>query len=91
MAKLRLEKIKPLVALAAFLLFWWILPASVKSFTRLSFAEFHAPAWLVTTKIDQLSDFWAARNHSKGVYRINHDLVILVDIISCWYWGYYFW
>lgn len=65
MAKLRLEKIKPLVALAAFLLFWWILPASVKSFTRLSLAEFHAPAWLVTTKIDQLSDFWAARNHSK--------------------------
>ncbi len=65
MAKLRLERLKPLVALAAFLFLWWILPAGVKSFTRLTFAEFHAPAWLVTAKIDQLSEFWAARNHSK--------------------------
>ena len=65
MAKLRLERLKPLVALAAFLFLWWLLPASIKSFTRLTFAEFHAPAWLVTTKMDQLSDFWAARNHSK--------------------------
>jgi rod shape-determining protein MreC len=41
------------------------LPASIKSFTRLNFAEFHAPAWLVTAKINQLSEFWAQRNHSK--------------------------
>jgi len=64
-AKLRLDRLKPLVALAAFLFLWWILPASIKSFTRLSLSEFHAPAWLVTNKIDQLSNFWVARNHSK--------------------------
>ncbi|CAI8284149.1 MAG: Cell shape-determining protein MreC [Opitutia bacterium UBA7350] len=65
MAKLRLDRLKPLVALAAFLFLWWILPAAVKSFTRLNLSEFHAPAWLITDKIDQLSNFWAARNHSK--------------------------
>ena len=65
MAKLRLDKIKPLVALGVFLLAWWIVPTTVKSFLRVSFAEFQAPAWVATSYLDDLEGFWARRSHSK--------------------------
>ncbi len=32
---------------------------------RLSFAEFQAPAWTVSSQLDRLEDFWARRSHSK--------------------------
>jgi rod shape-determining protein MreC len=64
-AKLRLDRIKPLVALAAFLAAWWIVPATVKSFLKVSFAEFQAPAWVATSYLDDLEGFWARRSHSK--------------------------
>lgn len=65
MAKLRLDKIKPLVALGVFLLAWWIVPTTVKSFLRVSFAEFQAPAWVATSYLDDLEGFWSRRSHSK--------------------------
>ena len=65
MAKFRLDRIKPLVALAAFLAAWWIVPATVKSFLKVSFAEFQAPAWDATSYLDDLEGFWARRSHSK--------------------------
>jgi rod shape-determining protein MreC len=64
-AKLRLEKIKPLVALGVFLVAWWVIPATVKSFLRISFSEFQAPAWVATSYLDDLEGFWARRSHSK--------------------------
>ena len=65
MAKHRLDKLKPLIALGAFLLAWWVAPTIVKSFLKTSFAEFHAPSWVATSYLNDLEDFWARRSHSK--------------------------
>lgn len=65
MAKLRLDRYKPLVALGAFLVAWWVVPTFVKSFAKLSFTEFQAPSWIVTSYLNDLQDFWARRSHSK--------------------------
>ena len=65
MAKLRLDKFKPIVALGLFLAAWWILPAVAKSFVRVSFTEFQAPAWIASSYLDDLEGFWARRSHSK--------------------------
>ena len=68
MAKFRLDKFKPLVALGLFLVAWWIVPTLSKSFLpflRISFTEFQAPAWIVTSYLDDLEEFWARRSHSK--------------------------
>ncbi len=65
MAKLRLEKIKPLVALGVFLVAWWVVPTTIKSFLKVSFTEFQAPAWVATSYLDDLEGFWARRSHSK--------------------------
>lgn len=65
MAKLRLDKIKPLVALGVFLVAWWVIPTTVKSFIQVSFNEFQAPAWVATSYLDDLEGFWARRSHSK--------------------------
>ena len=65
MAKLRLDRIKPLVALGAFLFAWWIIPTTLKSFLEASFSEFQAPAWVATSYLDDLENFWARRSHSK--------------------------
>ena len=68
MAKFRLDKFKPLVALGLFLVAWWMVPTLSKSFLpflRVSFTEFKAPAWIVTSYLDDLEEFWARRSHSK--------------------------
>jgi len=68
LAKFRLDKFKPLVALGLFLVAWWIVPTLSKSFLpflRVSFTEFQAPAWIVTSYLDDLEEFWARRSHSK--------------------------
>lgn len=65
MAKLRLDKYKPIVALGLFLVVWWMLPAVTKSFVRASFTEFQAPAWIASSYLDDLEGFWARRSHSK--------------------------
>ena len=65
MVRLRLDKYKPWVALGVFFIAWWLLPTFVKSFMRLSFEEFQTPAWIATSQLDQLKDFWARRSYSK--------------------------
>ena len=65
MAKLRPDRIKPLVALGSFLLAWWLIPTTLKSFLKVSFSEFQAPAWVATSYLDELENFWARRTHSK--------------------------
>jgi rod shape-determining protein MreC len=67
-AKFRLDKFKPIVALGVFLAAWWIVPTLSKSFlpfVKLSFTEFQAPAWIVSSYLDDLESFWARRSHSK--------------------------
>ncbi|MFU8848180.1 MAG: rod shape-determining protein MreC [Opitutales bacterium] len=65
MAKIRLDKYKPVVALGVFLVAWWIVPIGVKAFLKASFKEFQAPAWVVSSYLDDLEGFWARRMHSK--------------------------
>lgn len=65
MAQFRLDKYKPLVALGVFLVAWWVIPSVVKSFVRVSFNEFQAPTWIVTSYLDDLEGFWTRRSHSK--------------------------
>ena len=65
MAKIRLDTFRPLIVLGIFLAAWWLLPTTLKSFLRVSFAEFQAPAWIATSYLDDLEGFWARRSHSK--------------------------
>ena len=65
MAKDHLYKFKPLIILGAFLTAWFVLPAVVKSFVRVSFAEFQAPVWIVSSYLYDLGNFWSRKSHSK--------------------------
>lgn len=65
MANSRLEHYKPLVVLGLFLAGWWLLPTTVKSFLRVGFSEFQAPAWIAASYLEDLEGFWARRTHSK--------------------------
>lgn len=65
MAKPRLDKYSPLIALGAFLVLWWVVPTVFKSFLRISFTEFQAPAWIASSYLEDLEGFWARRSHSK--------------------------
>ena len=65
MTKQRFDKLKPIVALGVFLVAWWVVPTAVKSFLRLSFTEFQAPAWVAQSYLDDLEGFWSRRSHSK--------------------------
>ena len=65
MAKFRLDKFKPIVALGVFLAAWWILPTIAKSFLSVSFTEVQAPAWIMSSYLNDLEEFWARRSHSK--------------------------
>lgn len=65
MAPRRLESYRPLIALGVFLVGWWVLPATVKSFLQVSFEEFQAPASVTASFLEDLEGFWARRSHSK--------------------------
>ncbi|MEM1221566.1 MAG: rod shape-determining protein MreC [Verrucomicrobiota bacterium] len=65
MAKIRLDNYRPLVALGIFVVVFWLLPPIVKSFLKVSFEEFQAPAWIASSYLDDLEGFWARRSHSK--------------------------
>jgi rod shape-determining protein MreC len=64
-AKRRLDRFKPLVALGVFLVAWWVVPTTVKSFLKPTFHEFQAPAWVASSYLDDLEGFWSRRSHSK--------------------------
>lgn len=65
MAKFRLDRYKPLVALGLFFAVWWIATPLFQSFLKVSFTEFQAPSWVATSYLDDLAGFWARRSHSK--------------------------
>jgi len=64
-AKERLDKFKPLILLGLFFIAWWGFSAFAKSLIRVSFSEFQAPLWIVSSYLDDLGNFWARSNHSK--------------------------
>lgn len=65
MANTRLDKSKPFITLAIFLIAWWALPFAIKSFLRASFAEFQAPVWIVSSNLDDFGNSWSLKSHSK--------------------------
>ena len=65
MATGRLDRLKPFVALGVFLFVWWVAPTALKSFIRVSFTEFQAPAWVANSYLEDLEGFWSRRSHSK--------------------------
>ena len=67
MANLRLDKIKPLVGLAAFLFIWWAVPISVKSYLKVGFTEFQSPAWVAISYLDDLEGF----GHEEVIQKLN--------------------
>lgn len=60
-----LVSFKPWVILGIFILAWYILPAFVKSFTNVGFFHLQAPVWNINSKIKDLTNYWALKNHSK--------------------------
>lgn len=65
MPKERPRAVKPLLLVGIVLGLWVILPAALKSFGRLSFLEFKAPAWSALTYLGDLQDYWSLRVRSK--------------------------
>jgi rod shape-determining protein MreC len=61
---------------------WWCLPTSVKIFTQSTFREFQAPIWNLTSRVDDLSNYWGHLSDSKKTLiakgrelsRLNSDL-----------------
>lgn len=44
---------------------WWGIPASWKIFTKSAFAEFHAPLWDLSSRTEDLSNYWGHLSDSK--------------------------
>lgn len=65
MAKRRPHRFKPLIQLGLFFAAWWIAPTVLKSFVQVGFSEFQAPAWVISSYLDDLGGFWSRGTHSK--------------------------
>lgn len=65
MARIRLERLTPILTLIAFLIIWWIAPSFLKVFTKTTFEEFHAPIWTATRSIENLANTSSAKTKSK--------------------------
>ncbi len=65
MARIRLERLTPIITLIAFLIIWWITPSFLKVFTKTTFEEFQAPIWIATRSIENLASATSAKTKSK--------------------------
>lgn len=59
------ERAKPFLILAGFLIVWWLIPASWKLATKSGFREFQAPAWELTSRAQDISEYWGHLADSK--------------------------
>jgi rod shape-determining protein MreC len=55
----------PFAVLGVFLFIWTLIPSSWKAVTKTKFDEFHAPLWEITSRLDDLSDYWGHLSDSK--------------------------
>ena len=60
------RKSRPFLFLGLFLLAWWGIPTSWKLLTKSAFREFQAPFWELSSRIDDLSDYWGHLSDSKN-------------------------
>lgn len=61
----RLDVWKPFLWLGVFLAVWYVLPTVVKSFYRAAFYEVQAPAYVASSYLHDLQNYWAVRSRSK--------------------------
>ena len=59
------RKNKPFFYLGIFALCWWGLPSSTKLVTKSGFREFQAPIWELSSRIEDLSNYWGHISDSK--------------------------
>ena len=75
MASPRVSQLRPLLALAAFLVVWWLVPVVVRLFSETAFYNFQAPAWIAYSHLKDLQEFWSLRTHSSlDLLAAGHDL-----------------
>lgn len=60
------RKSKPFFFLGIFALCWWVLPSSIKIITKSGFREFQAPIWELSSRIEDLSNYWGHLSDSKS-------------------------
>lgn len=60
---------RPLFYLLGFLFLWWFGPPVFRTFTTVSFTEFHAPISLITSASENLRSYWGISTKSK------HELI----------------
>ena len=65
MARIRLDRLTPIVTLIVFLVIWWLSPSFIKLFTQASFEEIQAPIWIATEHLDTLASGLANKTKSK--------------------------
>jgi rod shape-determining protein MreC len=51
--------------LGFFAICWWGIPSSIKLFTQSTFREFQAPIWEISSRIEDLSNYWGHLADSK--------------------------
>lgn len=59
------RKNKPFFYLGIFTLCWFGIPNSIKLFTKSGYREFQAPIWELSSRIDDLSNYWGHLSDSK--------------------------
>ena len=65
MARIRLDRLTPIVTLFAFLIIWWLTPSFLKLFTQASFEEIQAPIWLATDHLEAIANNAVNKTKSK--------------------------
>ena len=65
MARIRLDRLTPIVTLIVFLICWWLAPSFFKLFTKATFEEFQAPIWLATGYLEKIANDAVNKTKSK--------------------------
>lgn len=65
MARIRLDRVTPIVTLFVFLIIWWLTPSFLKLFTQASFEEIQAPIWLATNRLEVVANNAVNKTKSK--------------------------
>ena len=65
MARIRLDRLTPIVTLFVFLIIWWLTPSFLKLFTQASFEEIQAPIWLATERLETIANNAVNKTKSK--------------------------
>jgi len=64
-ARIRLDRLTPIVTLFVFLIIWWLTPSFLKLFTQASFEEIQAPIWLATERLETIANNAVNKTKSK--------------------------